>query len=181
MFFEFQEIWMLTRKPEDPRWKTLAALRTRWADVQQHVADCNLRGKYDDAVQELKAMLTAASEHLSQLSRGSRLGCIGRRRLRKMVREVENFSRKFDLQLPGWRKVVDAERYISERVVAGYEETAIRYVSTRRRITNYRHEFLQRLATGRVWVIDLLKVPYAMLLEFLLACRFSVRVFTLNK
>ncbi|MCX5771156.1 MAG: radical SAM protein [Candidatus Hydrogenedentes bacterium] len=181
MFFEFEEIWMLTREPDDPRWKTLAALRTRWAEVQQHVADCNLRGRYDDAVQELKAMLAAASEHMTQLARGSRLSCIGRRRLRRMVREVESFSKKFDLQLPGWRKVVDAEQYIGERIVAGYEETAIRYVATRRRMTNYRHDFFQRLATGRVWVVDLLKVPYAVLLEILLACRFSVRVFTLNK
>jgi len=172
---------MLTREPDDPRWKTLAALRARWAEVQQHVADCNVRGRYDDAVQELKAMLATASDHMSQLSCGSRLGCLGRRRLRRMVREVENFSKKFDLQLPGWRKVVDAERYIGERIVAGYEETVIRYVSTRRRMTNYRREFFERLATGRVWVIDLLKVPYAVLLEVLLACRFSVRVFTLNK
>ena len=44
-----------------------------------------------------------------------------------------------------------------------------------------RREFLERLATGRVWVVDLLKVPYAVLLEVLLACRFSVRMFTLNK
>lgn len=181
LFFEFQEIWMLTREPDDPRVKTLAAMRTRWAEVQQHLAEYNVRGHYDDAVRELKAMLASAAESMSQLARQSRLGVFARRRLRRKVREVENFSRKFDLQMPGWGKIVDAERYISERIVAGYEETAIRYVATRRRMTEYRRDLMGRLATGRVWVVDLLKVPFALVCEFLLACRFSVRVLTLNK
>jgi len=177
LFFDFQEIWMLTRKPNDPRWATLADLRAKWADVQQHLAECDLRGRYDDAASELKTMLASAAERMRQLSRArTTVGFAARRRLRKKAREVENYLRNFDLQLPGWRSVVQAERYVADRVVAGYEELAIQYVAKRRQFNAYRKELGERFRSGRILALDVGRIPYAFLLEIVFAFRFSLGV-----
>jgi len=39
LFFEFQEIWLLTRETSDPRRSTLAALRARWAEMEERIAE----------------------------------------------------------------------------------------------------------------------------------------------
>lgn len=177
LFFDFQEIWMLTRKPNDPRWATLADLRAKWADVQQRLAECDLRGRYDDAANELKAMLASAAERMRQLSRArTTVGFAARRRLRRKAREVENYLRNFDLQLPGWRGVVQAERYVADRVVAGYEELAIQYVAKRRQFNAYRKELGERFRSGRILALDIGRIPYAFLLEIVFAFRFSLGV-----
>lgn len=175
IFFDFQEVWMLTRDREDPRWAVLADLRLKWAEVKQHVTECDLRGRYDEAANELKAMLTAAADQMRQVSGApGRLGLAARIRLRRRAREIDSYIRTFELQLPGWHTVVEAEKFIGERIVAGYEEAAIRYVARRRRFNAYRRELGERFRTGRVLNVDLVKMTYAAVCEVFLACRFTV-------
>jgi radical SAM superfamily enzyme YgiQ (UPF0313 family) len=99
LFFEFQEIWFLTRnyvpgaEPEAeviaspavqtlPRialsrrfarlrhWAPLAQLKLHWNSLQQRVAECNWSGRYEDAVQELRNTLSATANRLRNI-RGS--------------------------------------------------------------------------------------------------------------
>lgn len=175
LFFEFQEIWMLTRKPQDPRWATLADLRARWTEVQRRVADYNLQGRYSDAARELKALLSSTAERLRQLSRaGSQISFPVRRRLRKKAADVEHYLRTFDARPRGWNHIVDAERFVSQTIIAGYEEAAIRYVAKRRQFNAFRRDLVERIKTGRFLSINVLRIPYAMVCEVFFASRFAV-------
>ncbi|MDR1964009.1 MAG: radical SAM protein [Planctomycetaceae bacterium] len=98
LFFEFQEIWFLTRnyvpgkEPETeviasqevqelPRvalsrrfarlrhWAPLAQLKLRWNSHQQRVAECNWSGRYDDAVQEIRNTLSVTANRLRSISK----------------------------------------------------------------------------------------------------------------
>ena len=179
LWFEFEEIWLLTRKPDDPRWKTVAELRAKWTLAQARIEECDLRGRYDEAAQELRAMLAATAERMRQSSRApGRLSRSARRRLLQRAKEAEAYLRQLDVQFPRWRTIVRAEQFISERVVAGYEELAIRYVAKRRRVSAYREDLLQRLRSGRIMTIDLGKAAYTVLGEVLFACRFGLSVLT---
>jgi len=177
LFFEFQEVWMLTRKPDDVRWQTLADLRARWADVRLRIEESDLRGRYDDAAGEIKAMLATTAERLHHLSRaGQGLSLRARRRLGRQAREVDAYLRQFDVQVPGWRTVARAEQYVGEKVVAGYEDLAIRYVAKRRRFNAYRRDIVERIKTGRLLTLDVAKLPYALLFEIVFAFRFGFSV-----
>ncbi|MDR1140588.1 MAG: radical SAM protein [Planctomycetaceae bacterium] len=97
LFFEFQEIWFLTRnyipgkEPETEvlakqevmelppialsrrfirlrHWSPLAQLKLRWNSLQQRVAECNWSGRYDDAVQEIRNTLSATAHRLRSIS-----------------------------------------------------------------------------------------------------------------
>ena len=175
LFFEFQEIWMLTRKPADPRWATLAELRQKWTDVRLRIRECDVRGRCDTARDEMRAMLVAASTRLHGLADAPRaLGKRARRRLRAKTAELDAYLKSFEVQVPTWRHIIDAERYVSETILAGYEELAIRYVAKRRRFNAFRSELLRRVKRGRIWTLNLTTAARALVFELFLAIRFTL-------
>jgi hypothetical protein len=179
LLFEFQEIWMLTRRPRDPRWATLADLREKWIAVQRRVAECDLQGRYADAAFELKAMLSSTAVRLRQLAHsGSHFNFFVRRKLLKKAAEVESYLKAFDVQAPAWNHVANAERFVSKTVIAGYEEIAIRYVAKRRRFNALRHDALARIKAGRLLGLHVFRIPYAMVFEVFFASRFAVHFIT---
>ena len=175
LFFEFQEVWMLTRKPEDPRWATLADLRTKWTEVQRSVEDYNVQGRYSDAAKELKAILSSTAERLRQLSRaGSQINFSLRRKLGKKAAEVEGYLRSFDEGAAGWNHVVDAERFVSQTIIAGYEDMAISYVARRRQFNAFRRDLIKRVKAGQLLGLYVLRIPHAAVCEVFFASRFAV-------
>ncbi|MBI4559327.1 MAG: radical SAM protein [Candidatus Hydrogenedentes bacterium] len=175
LFVEFQEIWMLTRKEDDPRWATLADLRTRWTEVRQRLREVELQNRCDVAVSEIKEMLHAASERLQQLSGApARLSRRARQRLQNMAQEADSYLRSLDVSMPTWRHVITAESFISEKLLTGYEELAIRYVANRRQLNAYRQELIERLKTGRIWTLNVSTMPRLACFELFLGLRFGV-------
>jgi hypothetical protein len=174
LFLEFQEIWMLTRKPSDPRWVTLADLRERWGAAQRRIADCKLHERYVDATQEIQAALAVAASRLRQLSAsGNDLSASLRHRLEQKAAEVENYLRGLELNVPGRANIAEAERFVSTRVIAGYEEMAIRYVAKRRQFNALREEALTRLKEGRLSFSLTYRLPWALACEVFFASRFA--------
>ena len=174
LFYEFQEIWMLTRRQDDPRWKTLADLRMRWAEARFRLSDFDVAGKRDAAVVELRGVLRSASERLTALSeRRKSLSHRAQRRVRRKIEEIDGYIRFIDVPSPTWQQVVQAERYVGESLVAGYEELAIRYVAQRRRFNAYRQECWQRLKTGRILTLNLSPIPRLLLFELVVGLRFG--------
>jgi hypothetical protein len=94
------------------------------------------------------------------------------------AQEVEAYLASFEVQKPSWRRVVKAETYISESVLAGYEELAIRYVAKRRQFNAYRREFIQHVKAGRVWGVDVMRLPAAAVVELALGLRFGIACLT---
>lgn len=179
LFFEFQEIWLLTRKPDDPCWATLAELRDRWTDLRRRLHIGDLGERYDIAAQELQAMLATAQERLSQLAqRGKGLARSTRKKLRRKTQEIEAYLRSFELQMPSRQQILAAERYVSDSLVAGYEEVAIRYVAKRRQFNAYRQELIRRIKSGRLLNLNLSPVPRLLLFEIMVGLRFMVTFFS---
>jgi len=173
LFFEFQEVWLLTRKPSDPRWATLAELREKWSEVHQRLGECDVRNRLDVAQEEMGAMLNAASTRLHGLGALPKtLSRRARRKLRAKAAEVDAYLRNFEVQMPSWRQVMNAERYVSESLLVGYEELAIRYVAKRRRFNVYWADVLRRFKAGRVLTLDLIMIARTLAFEFLLGLRF---------
>lgn len=179
LFLEFQEIWLLTRDPDDPRYATLADLRMRWASLKQRIEHSDLRGQCDLAAQEIRGMLAAASDRLQQLSDGSRsLNRRARRRLRRQADELRAYVQSLDVQMPSWNDIVAAERYIASGVLARYEEAAIAYVAQRRRFNAYRRELMQKLRSGRIFSVNIMPMPRLIAFELFMGVRFAFRFLT---
>lgn len=177
LFLEFQEIWMLTRKPRDPRWAALADLRERWIAVQGRIAECDLHGHHAGATQEMQAMLASTASRLRELSaNGGHLSRSLRRRLENKALEVEGYLRQFEVSVPGRASIAEAERFVSTAVIAGYEEMAIRYVAKRRQFNALRKETLARIKSGRLPLLGSLQLPWALACELFFASRFALNL-----
>jgi hypothetical protein len=179
VFLEFQEVWLLTRPQDNPRFVTLAELRGRWTDVRRKLQELEIAGRCEEAAQEVKGLLGAAAQRLRQLSAvpqatGTRVG----RKLQRKAQEVEAYLHSLEAGLPDWQKIRVAQRFIGESLVAGYEEVAIRYVAKRRKFNEYRHDFLQRLKEGRFRPRDLSFMPRALVFEVVCGLRFGFSYFS---
>ncbi len=179
IFFEFQEIWMLTRKPDDPKWATLAELRGKWARLQNRLSESNLRGRYDVAAQEIRATLASAAERLQQLSDSSRVH--SRRvskRLARQAEDVRQYLSRFEVQMPTWRTIADAERFVADSLVKRYEELAISYVARRRKFNAYRKDVVARFKSWRFLTLNVFLLPRLLIVELLFGVRFMFSFLT---
>jgi hypothetical protein len=147
--------------------------------VQTRLRSAISRDRRDEAAQELREMLRAASERLGQLS-GKSKAARGKvqRRLRRKAQEVEDYLRSLEVQVPSWEQVIAAEQYVKDGILAGYEELAIRYVAKRRRFNAYRKDLVKRLKTGRLLSINVSTMPRALIFELVLGVRFVLSFFS---
>jgi hypothetical protein len=173
IFWEFQEIWLLTRKPEDPRWAAVADLHGRWALARKRIREFDLAGRRDAAVEELRAVLAASVEHIHQLKRAPGVRSRTRRRLNHLVSEAEGWRQALESHVPTMAQIQAAEQFVAHGLLARYEELAIRYVATRRRLNAYRQELAERFRSGDIWSPRMLVLPRLIALETWLAVRFG--------
>jgi hypothetical protein len=175
LFFEFQEVWMLTRKKDDPRWATLAELYTRWSNLQQAVSRYDVAGHYDDAMRELREMLESSAGRLRDLcSEAPGLSRRVRRRLRCKADEIDAYVRNLKIKAPSWYYVRQAQQYVRETILCGYENLAIRYVARRRQFNAYRADLFRHLKSGQILSLDIAPLPGLMAYEVAMAIRFTV-------
>lgn len=179
IFFEFQEIWMLTRKPDDPKWATLADLRAKWVRLQDRLSEIDPKGRYDVAAQEIRTTLASAAERLQQLSSSSVVQSRRvRKRLAKQADEIRQYLRSFDMEMPTWRTIADAERYVADSLVKRYEEAAISYVAQRRKFNAYRKDVVSRFKSWRFLTLNVFLLPRLVIVELLLGVRFMFSFIT---
>ena len=176
LFLEFQEVWLLSRKPYEPQWAFLAQMREMWAECRRRVNEVEMPGRVQDAATELRAVLASASERLHSLSQGeARLDKRARASLKQKAHEVDRYMRNLDIAAPSWQDVRDAERFIRDSLIAGYEDLTIRYVAGRRRFNAFWRRQWVNLKRGRLWRIEYLRMPQAVLFELNVGLRFGLQ------
>ena len=126
LFFEFQEIWFMTRRyvpGKEPEvevlttpeiqtfparvlsrkaarlryWAPLAKLKLNWNAVKQRAAEMSWLGQYDSALKEINATLVATSNQLRSMS--NRLASMMGRREKKQAEKMEAMAGEIDKYL----------------------------------------------------------------------------------
>ena len=187
LFFEFQEIWFLTREKPAKTLKlrgaptlgvpTLADLRNRWNGIQQQIAEYNWSGHYDAALQEVRNILAATSQTLQSM--GERF----RGKNTRQVKEIEQVVSEIEEQITLIEKnpcdtsvLQRSQAFVREKLLARYEETTHKYVKARRRINAWRRRTVTRLKKGKMLGLagSLFRAPVFAALETYLSVRFGI-------
>ena len=122
VYFEFQDIWVLTHKREKPDQKTLAELRWRWARSQPIAVDHASTGRAAVAIQSL---LECGDRYLRSVARSSRhLRRRTRRRLLQRARQVKAWRRDLASQMANAPAIAHRIALTAERVLAECEAAA---------------------------------------------------------
>ena len=109
---------------------------------------------------------------------GKSLSGRARVKLQTKAQEIEEYLEAFEIQIPTWRHIFQAEGFVRESLLAGYEELAIRYVAKRRRFNAYRRGLIDTLKSGRVLTPRILSLPRVLIFELVLGVRFGAAFFS---
>jgi len=189
LFYEFQEIWFLTRKPVAAHdvqtaskrrlvklrhWLPLAQLKLGWTSLKQRVAEYSWQGRYDAAVQELCSALTATANKLRRLK-----PTLNKRQTKDVdtvVGEIESCVAELVTTPANPSLLYETEQFIHDRLLERYEALASRYVRLRRETNVWRRRMLLHLKRGRVMSCSyqLLRRPWMAVIDTYLSVRFSI-------
>ena len=189
LFYEFQEIWFLTRKSAathdvqiSPQrrfaklqhWLPLAQLKLRWGSLKQRVAEYSWQGQYDAAVQELRSMLLITANKLRLLK-----PTLNKRQTKDvdtMVSEIETCVAELEKTPANLSLLYQTERFIHDKLLERYEALVSRYVRLRREANVWRRGAIFYLKRGRVmsffWRIA--RRPWMAIIDTYLSIRFSI-------
>ena len=189
LFYEFQEIWFMTRKPsalKDTKsapkyrlpqlrhWQPLAQLKLRWESLKQRVAEYSWQGKYESAVQELRAMLLTTATKLRMLK-----PTLNKRQTQDVdtvVGEIESCVAELEKTPANPSLLYKTEKFIHDQLVERYEAMTSRYVRLRREANVWRRGAILHLRRGRVISCSyrLLRRPWMALIDIYLSIRFCI-------
>jgi len=179
IFYEFEEIWMLTRPTTGTQRDTLKTLHLKWASARQQISQYGQQDQCGNANEEIRAILFSISEQLHRLSLASEsLQKRTKRALFKKARMVDEYLTAFTALTPSWESVRQAEHFITESVISEYESIAMRYVAKRRLFNRFHHELIARLRTGKLLVRDFFMLLYEVCFEGFISIRFALGVLT---
>ena len=187
LFYEFQEIWFLTRKPVPDvqalpkhrsvklrHWQPLAHLKRRWTSLKQRVAEYSWQGQYDKAVHELRSILTATANKLRRMK--PTLNKWQMRDVEAVVVEIESCVAELEKTPANPSLLYQTERFIHDKLVERYEALTSRYVRLRREANIWRRSALRHLKQGRIvsggW--RLVRRPWMAIIDTYLSIRFSI-------
>jgi hypothetical protein len=189
LFYEFQEIWFLTRNAttaSDVRtlpkrrflklqhWSPLAQLKLRWTSLKQRVAEYSWQGRYDAAVQELRATLVATANKLRTLT--PLLNKRQTQEVNTVVSDIETCVAKLETTPASPSLLYQAEQFVHVRLLERYEALASRYVRLRREANVGRRSALLALRRGRVMSCGwrLVCRPWMAVIDTYLSIRFCI-------
>ncbi len=210
LFFEFQEIWFMTRnyvpgkEPEVEvlaapevqilpqkalsrrfarlrNWAPLAQLKLRWTSLQQRLAERNWSGQYDDAVQEVRSVLSSTARKLRGMSRklvrsvSSREKAVAKN-LDAVAVEIEDYLTTLEQLPPDPSVLYRTQQFVCDHLLSKYEELSNRCVSLRRKTNRWRIEALESLQQGRIvrCGVNLMRRPWLAFVESYLSFRFCI-------
>ena len=185
LFYEFQEIWFLTRPSKSDslpkrrllrlqHWSPLAQIKQRWELLKQRVAAYSWEGQYDAAVQELRSMLIATAHKLRTLQ-----PTLTKRQTKdvdKVVGEIESCVAELETMPANPSLLYQTEQFIHDKLLSRYEALANRYVRLRREANVWRRGAILYLKRGRfmrcAW--RLACRPLLAMMDIYLSIRFSI-------
>jgi len=199
LFYEFQEVWFLTRNtasgslPETEavaahnaqtlpkrrfiklrHWSPLAQLKLRWTSLKQQVAEYSWQGQYDAAVQELRTALQATAHKLRRLK--PTLNKWQTNDVNAVIGDIETCVSELEKAPASPSLLCQAEQFIHDHILERYEALASQYVRLRRETNVWRRSTIHLLKRGRVMsgVWRLLRRPWMAIIDTYLSVRFSI-------
>ena len=185
LFYEFQEIWFLTRNSTSDtlpkrrslklqHWLPLAQLISRWESLKQRVAEYSWEGQYDKAVQELRTMLITTANTLRTLK-----PTLSKRQTKDVdvvVGEIESCVAELEKTPANPSLLYQTERFIHANLLERYEALVNRYVRLRREANVWRRGAILYLRRGRFMRCGwrLIRRPWLAMVDTYLSIRFSI-------
>ena len=176
VFYEYQEIWLLTRKQLKERRESLANAYSYLQDIHARTVQILHSTQYKEFIsQEYKEIVQKTNELLSQLSQASgRINTKIQAEMEKKVNTLREQISNMEFRVPNTDDLVRFDAFVRKTVVQSYEEIMVKSVAHRRRINRWwiglKHDF----STGKFQLRKIIRIPEILFYEVFTGLRFAI-------
>jgi hypothetical protein len=164
LFFELQELWLITRKPDDPRFRMVADLCTTLADARASLAALDFNDYYSKWSEEATAIITSYRERLNSFYDAAVLPKRARMRVNALLDDLSGTFETVNLPTLYERGKASLSATLAS-TASRVEEQTLKYVAGRRRMTRFWTETWDRLSHRRILRL-LVSLPGATVIAF---------------
>jgi radical SAM superfamily enzyme YgiQ (UPF0313 family) len=180
LFFEFQELWWLTRKPDDPKFKFVVDFTSILSDAKLKLSSINFNDSYtkwcDDVstiIVNLKTKIIISQQDTSKLKGKAKI------RLNRLIDDMVSYLDMVHVSDHYNRGLACLTTYLNTNI-HHVEEFTLKNVAARRRITNYWLLTFNRIRTGKIvrFVVSIPKIVVIGIRDFTMSLLFAYHLFT---
>jgi radical SAM superfamily enzyme YgiQ (UPF0313 family) len=156
-FFELQELWLLTRKPEDLTFRFVADFAAAVNEAKHRLSALDISIPYAKWREEMNTAILTLREKLTRQFDPSALSGKARERAHAVIDEMNGYLEKINPGDHYHRGVSSITSYLEKNREA-IEDCSLKWVARRRKITNYWWLSLNRVRKGKIFLF-LLSLP----------------------
>ncbi len=148
LFHELQELWLLTRKPEDPTFRFVADLASAVNEAKRRMSSPRPEQPQTVQQEELIASVRTLREKLSSRIDPSVLSGRANRRVRALLDDMNAYLEKVNLREHYQEGVSHLSAYLT-KTRESVEDCSLKLIGRRRKVTAYWNLALERVRKGK--------------------------------
>ncbi|MBN1293704.1 MAG: radical SAM protein [Candidatus Latescibacteria bacterium] len=170
LFFELQELWLLTRKPDDPTFRYVADFTSYLSETKNRVKNIQTNEEWNNLITSLKTK--AIDFYDTAVLRGKT-----KRRIELLISEMNLYLDRFSINKSYARSIAVITPYLNS-VIQQAEEFTLKHVAKRRKITSFWELTWRRLKQGKIFsfFFSIPKVIISAIRDFRMSVMFALHL-----
>jgi radical SAM superfamily enzyme YgiQ (UPF0313 family) len=179
LFFELEELWLLTRKPDDPTFKLVADFTLLLSDARARVASIDFSTSYTKWCEDIATILAPLKEKVQRFSETSQLKGSKKKQFLRLVNDIHLYLDRFSNRDYHIQGCAHLSNYLSSRIQV-MEEYILKQVARRRKYTQLWKLSYQRIKE-RKFIRLTMSLPTIVICasrEFIMSSSFMYHLFS---
>jgi len=177
-FFEIQELWWLTRKPDDPKFKFVADFTAALSEAKTKLSSIDFTQSCDKWRNEATGVITSLKKRIGEFNTMPAVKESTKRRFNEVLDDLNVHLEKVHISDQYTRGIVWLTSYLNSRSRL-VEEFMLKNVARRRKITSFWFLTWDRIRHGNIirFTLSIPKIIVSMFRDFFMSLRFILNLF----
>ena len=150
LFFELQELWWLTRNPDDPRFKYIVDFTTALGEAKIKLSSIDFTDSYSKWRDDVNTIIGNLKIKIRDYQNTSELKGKSKRRFNALVDDMGAYLDKINISEHYSRGVAYLTSYLTNNIRL-VENFALKNVAKRRKITSFWSLTCERIKEGKIF------------------------------
>ena len=167
LFFQLQELWLLTRKPDDPTFKCVTDFTSYLSEIKNRILKVNTH-------EELEALVTSLKSKTHDFYRSVNLRGKSKKRFEALIDDMNMFLDKITSSKHHAWNFSHLAAYLN-KITKQAEEFTLKQVALRRRITQFWFMTWERIRKGKIlsFTVSIPKIIVSAIRDFRMSLSFT--------
>ncbi|MFC1561278.1 B12-binding domain-containing radical SAM protein [Candidatus Latescibacterota bacterium] len=150
LFFELQELWYLTRKPDDPKFKFVADFSSALTEAKFNLSSIDFNDSYSKWCDDVNTIISTLKAKISKFYNTSELKGKTQKRFNALIDDMNTYLDKIHVPELYSCGIAYFTQYLNTNIRL-VEEFSLKQVAKRRKINNFWVITWQRIKKGKIF------------------------------